>query len=233
MGLEMIIDRNFDRWQPTNYGSIKIHECSPIMQRTEEKMYLNNYTYSINPTMVTSSNLFVSLSWEIFYSWLKALLFQGKRWNCLYKEWWIPSFPGSTQRVPNCAGHPSYRYFCSNCSFFRPSQKEKTMKNVQARHIPVSPGKEHTVELSGTHISTATNPDLWKLEGECEKNNIRNIFSLNEKKSKCGTHFLSTLAGLMQMKNLEPDKRGCRFSWESDSLTFYSRFFYIQPKVLQ
>ena len=50
---------------------------------------------------------------------------------------------------------------------------------VQARHIPVSPGKEHTVELSGTHISTATNPDLWKLEGECEKKTI------------CGTHFLS------------------------------------------
>ena len=52
---------------------------------------------------------------------------------------------------------------------------------------------------------------------------------------KKGTHFLSTLAGLMQMKNLEPDKRGCRFSWESDSLTFYSRYFwfYIQRKILQ
>ena len=58
-------------------------------------------------------------------------------------------------------------------------RKGKTIRNVQARHIPVSPGKEHTVELSGTHISTATNPNLWKLEGECEKKTI------------CGTHFLS------------------------------------------
>ena len=52
---------------------------------------------------------------------------------------------------------------CTLAAIFR-----RNNKIVQARHIPVSPGKEHTVELSGTHISTATNPNLWKLEGECE-----------------------------------------------------------------
>ena len=113
--------------------------------------------------------------------------FQDKRWNCLYKEWWIPSFPWSTQRVPNYAGHLSHLYSCSLAAIFR-----KSIKIVQARQIPVSPGKEHTVELSGTHISTATNPDLWKLEGECEcekKNNMRNIFSLNEKNIKIWNTF--------------------------------------------
>ena len=63
--------------------------------------------------------------------------------------------------------------FCTLAVIFR-----KTNKIIQARHIPVSPGKEHTVELSGTHISTATNPDLWKLEGEYEKKQYsEHIFS--------------------------------------------------------
>ena len=66
-------------------------------------------------------------------------------------------------------------HICTLAAIFR-----RNNKIVQARHIPVSPGKEHTVEVSGTHISTATNPDLWKLEGE-KKNNMWNIFSLNEK----------------------------------------------------
>ena len=35
----------------------------------------------------------------------------------------------------------------------------------QTRHISLSPGKEHSVEVSGTKVSTATGPTLWKLEG--------------------------------------------------------------------
>ena len=64
-------------------------------------------------------------------------------------------------------------HICTLAAIFR-----RNNKIVQARHIPVSPGKEHTVELSGTHISTATNPNLWKLEGECEKKQYaEHIFS--------------------------------------------------------
>ena len=45
--------------------------------------------------------------------------FQDKRWNCLYKKWWIPSFPWSTQRVPNYAGHLS----CTLAVIFRKNNK--------------------------------------------------------------------------------------------------------------
>ena len=36
----------------------------------------------------------------------------------------------------------------------------------QTRYISLSPGKEHSVEVSGTKVSTATGPTLWKLEGD-------------------------------------------------------------------
>ena len=35
----------------------------------------------------------------------------------------------------------------------------------QARHIPLIPGKEHIVEVGGTHISTASSYSMWNLEG--------------------------------------------------------------------
>ena len=35
----------------------------------------------------------------------------------------------------------------------------------QARHIPIAPGKEHVVEVGGTHISTASSADMWNLDG--------------------------------------------------------------------
>ena len=77
----------------------------------------------------------------------------------------------------------------------------------QTRHIPLSPGKEHTVEVSGSKISTATGPTWWKLEGDFVLvNNIGFVFS-----------------GLMQMKGLDPNIRGCRFSWESETLIYHSR----------
>ena len=34
------------------------------------------------------------------------------------------------------------------------------------------------------------------------------------------------LSGLLEMKNLAPETRGCRFPWEVDSLTYHSRCFY-------
>ena len=36
----------------------------------------------------------------------------------------------------------------------------------QARHLPVSPGKKHTVEVSGSHLTTSKNPASWKFEGK-------------------------------------------------------------------
>ena len=38
-------------------------------------------------------------------------------------------------------------------------------------------------------------------------------------------HFLlKTLQGLIEITHLDPTIRGCRFSWESDTLTYYSRW---------
>ena len=110
--------------------------------------------------------------------------------------------------------NPVSSRFCRSTFILAPSTFRGYLKAkfyAQDRHIAVTPGKETTVEVSGTHIITATDPELWKLEG--------NWLTINIK------YFLSTLVGLMQMKNLDPHKRGCRFKWESDSLTFHSRCF--------
>ena len=37
--------------------------------------------------------------------------------------------------------------------------------SFQARHIPLAPGKEHIVEVGGTHISTASSSTMWNLDG--------------------------------------------------------------------
>ena len=47
---------------------------------------------------------------------------------------------------------------------------------LQARHIPLAPGKEHFVEVGGTHISTASSSSMWNLEG-CVHFNIYSIMT--------------------------------------------------------
>ena len=37
--------------------------------------------------------------------------------------------------------------------------------SLQARHIPLAPGKEHIIEVGGTHISTASSSSMWNLDG--------------------------------------------------------------------
>ena len=42
----------------------------------------------------------------------------------------------------------------------------------QARHIPLSPGKRHSVEVSGSRITTSKNPKQWRFEGDHNLSNI-------------------------------------------------------------
>ena len=79
----------------------------------------------------------------------------------------------------------------------------------QARHIPLSPGKRHSVEVSGSRITTSKNPKQWRFEGNP-------IFPM------CA-FFTSIISGLLKLENLAPTTRGCRFAWEADSLTLHSR----------
>ena len=84
----------------------------------------------------------------------------------------------------------------------------------QASHIPLSPGKKHSIQVSGSHITTTKNPSLWRLEG----NSLYEAFNI---------YLITNFPGLLKMENLVPMKRGCRFPWEAELLTFHSRCFYI------
>ena len=50
-------------------------------------------------------------------------------------------------------------------SFFKPSQKTHLNVLYQVNHIPLSPGRKHSVQLQGTHITTSKDISPWKLEG--------------------------------------------------------------------
>ena len=43
--------------------------------------------------------------------------------------------------------------------------RHSKMKNLQANHISLSPGKTHSVKVFGSHITASTKKSLWKLEG--------------------------------------------------------------------
>ena len=103
-----------------------------------------------------------------------------------------------------------------------------TINKSQANHIPLSPGKKHSVQLQGTHITTSKNPVAWRFESRL----------LAAHKVKFGRHMsimkhilciqiYKLFAALLEMESLAPETRGCRFQWEADQLKFHSRFLHL------
>ena len=52
------------------------------------------------------------------------------------------------------------------------AKAELSIYDDQARHIPLSPGKRHSVEVSGSRITTSKNPKQWRFEGDHNFSNM-------------------------------------------------------------
>ena len=81
---------------------------------------------------------------------------QGERWVCLHQGCWVQTVARTNRRISSPTGF-SFVFF--NC-----------VVNIdhlyfQIKHISVPPGKKHSVEVFGSHITTSRSPLTWKLDG--------------------------------------------------------------------
>ena len=86
-----------------------------------------------------------------------ARIAQGGRWVCLHQGCWVQTVARTNRGISSPTGF-SFVFF--NC-----------VVNIdhlyfQIKHISVPPGKKHSVEVFGSHITTSRNPSTWKLEGK-------------------------------------------------------------------
>ena len=156
----------------------------------------------------------------------KLQYLQGGRWVCLHWGCRIQTASWTNWGVSSLTGF-SFDIWV------------EIFKNLQADYISLSPGKTHSVKVFGSHITTSRNPSTWKLEGRLSSHihwlNLHSCLLWCDR-GLLASEDLSKLAhpktwdevgvqisGLLKMESLSPPTRGCRFSWENETLRYHSR----------
>ena len=161
--------------------------------------------------------------WQV-KNWAYARNLKGERLVCVHQGCWVQDDPRTNWRV-----------FSFTCLTFDLHIWVEKFKNLQADHNSLSPGKTHSVKVFGSHITTSRNPSTWKLEGRFSshirwKEQWLHLPSclLSYDRWLLASEYLSTklakiFSGLLRMETLSPSTRGCRFSWEAETLRYHSR----------